>query len=198
MLIGYARVSTKDQSLQPQLDALREAGCEKSFTDIASGARSEREGLRQALEVCREGDQLVVWKLDRMGRSMPHLIATITELDQRKIAFRSLTEKIDTSTPGGKLIFHVFGALAEFERALIQERVQVGLKSARARGRKGGRPGVSEETKTMAQALLADHSLSVRQICGRLGIAKSTLYKYARPTKESSPFDPKERDQNQA
>lgn len=184
MLVGYARVSTADQSMALQIDTLSTAGCEKVFTDIVSGARTERPGLDQALEFCRKGDTLMVWKLDRMGRSMSHLITTIQALEKRGIGFRSLTESIDTTTSGGRLIFHLFGALAEFERDLIRERVQAGLKSARTRGRKGGRPPVSEETKAMVQALLADKSLSVQQICERLGIAKSTLYKYARPSAE--------------
>jgi len=128
----------------------------------------------------RKKDTLVVWKLDRMGRSMSHLIATIKQLEKQGVGFRSITENIDTTSPGGRLVFHLFGALAEFERELIRERVQAGLKSARARGRKGGRPPISEETKTMAQALMADKTLSVKQICDRLGIAKSTLYKYAK------------------
>ncbi len=180
MLVGYARVSTADQSLELQTDALGAGGCEKLFTDIASGARTERPGLGQALEFCRTGDTLMVWKLDRLGRSMSHLIETVRHLEERGVGFRSLTEQMDTTTPGGRLIFHVFGALAEFERGLIQERVQAGLKAARARGRTGGRPPVPDETKAMAQALLADPTLSVKQICQRLGIAKSTLYKYAK------------------
>lgn len=181
MKIGYARVSTTDQTLEPQKDALSEAGCEKLFTDVASGARSQRLGLDKAIAFCRHGDTLVVWKLDRMGRSMSHLIEMMQKLEKRGVGFQSLTEKIDTTTAGGRLIFHLFGALAEFERDLIRERVQAGLKSARARGRKGGRPPVSEETKRMAKTLLADKKLSVKQICERLGIAKSTLYKYAGP-----------------
>jgi DNA invertase Pin-like site-specific DNA recombinase len=186
MLIGYARVSTTDQTLKPQVDALTAAGCEKMFSDVASGARTQRPGLNQAIAFCRRGDTLVVWKLDRMGRSMSHLIETIQQLERQGVGFRSLTEKIDTTSAGGRLIFHLFGALAEFERDLIRERVQAGLKSARARGRKGGRPPVSEETKAMAQALLADKSLSVKQICDQLGIAKSTLYKYAGPSSKSA------------
>ncbi len=181
MLIGYARVSTTDQSLDPQLDTLKEAGCEKLFSDIASGAKTERLGLNQAIAFCRQGDTLVVWKLDRMGRSMSHLIEVVRTLAEQQIGFRSLTEQIDTTTLGGRLIFHVFGALAEFERDLIRERVNAGLKSARARGRRGGRPPVSEETKVMARALLANKTLSIKQICQKLGIAKSTLYKYAQP-----------------
>lgn len=181
MLIGYARISTPEQSLGPQTDELSAKGCEKIFTDVASGAKTQRPGLKGAIEFCRKGDTLIVWKLDRMGRSMSHLIAGIKELERREVGFRSLTEKIDTTTPGGRLIFHLFSALAEFERDLISERVQAGLKSARARGRKGGRPPVSEETKVMAQALMADKNLSIKQICDRLNIAKSTLYKYAKP-----------------
>ena len=129
---------------------------------------------------------LMVWKLDRLGRSMSHLIETIRTLDQRGIGFHSLTEHIDTTTAGGRLIFHIFGALEEFGRDLMRERTRVGLQAARARGRKGGRPAVSRETQAMAQALLADKRLSVKQICERLGIAKSTLYKYARPTAKTT------------
>ena len=179
MKIGYARVSTIDQSLNPQTDPLSEAGCEKLFTDVASGARTQRPGLDKAISFCRKGDTLVVWKLDRMGRSISHLIETVQSLEKKGVGFQSLTEKIDTNTASGRLVFHLFGALAEFERDLIRERVQAGLKSARARGRKGGRPPLSEETISMAQALMADKSLSIKQICERLGIGRSTLYKYA-------------------
>ena len=140
MLIGYARVSTQDQTLNLQKDALEKIGCSKIFTDIASGATTERTGLDEALAYVREGDSLVVWKLDRLGRSLKHLIETVTNLNNRKIGFQSITENIDTTTSGGKLIFHVFGALAEFERDLIRERTQAGLLAARARGRFGGRP----------------------------------------------------------
>jgi len=181
MLIGYARVSTAEQKLDPQIETLSAEGCEKIFSDVASGVKTQRPGLDEAITYCRPDDILVVWKLDRMGRSMSHLITTIKQLEKKKIGFQSITEKIDTTSPGGRLVFHLFGALAEFEHALIRERVQAGLKSARARGKKGGRPPVSEETKTMAQALMVDKSLSIKQICDRLGIAKSTLYKYAKP-----------------
>src|SRR5918911_435349 len=140
MLIGYARVSTQDQTLDLQLDALKKAGCEKFYTDTASGAKEERKGLVEALYYAREGDVLVVWRLDRLGRSLRHLIETITLLNSRKIGFRSLTENIDTTTSGGKLVFHIFGALAEFERDIIRERTNAGLEAARARGRHGGRP----------------------------------------------------------
>src|SRR3989441_2562990 len=140
MFIGYARVSTQDQTLNLQKDALEKIGCKEIFTDKISGAKSERKGLDQALSYVREGDTLVVWKLDRLGRSLKHLIETITTLNNRKIGFKSLTENIDTTTSGGKLIFHFFGALAEFERDLIRERTLAGLQAARARGRRGGRP----------------------------------------------------------
>jgi DNA invertase Pin-like site-specific DNA recombinase len=140
MLIGYARVSTHEQTINLQRDALDKAGCTKIFTDTASGAKTEREGLEQALTYVRKGDTFVVWRLDRLGRSLPHLIATMTDLEERGIGFKSLTENIDTTTSGGKLIFHIFGALAEFERNLIRERTTAGLTAARARGRKGGRP----------------------------------------------------------
>jgi DNA invertase Pin-like site-specific DNA recombinase len=139
MLIGYARVSTSDQTLNLQKDALKKAGCARIFTDTASGAKSERVGLDEALNYVRSGDTLVVWRLDRLGRSLKHLIETITTLNNRNINFQSITEAIDTTTSGGKLIFHIFGALAEFERDIIKERTQAGLTAARARGRKGGR-----------------------------------------------------------
>lgn len=182
MKIGYARVSTAVQKLEPQIDTLKSAGCKKLFDDIASGARNQRPGLDKAIEFCRKGDTLVVWKLDRMGRSISHLIQMIQQLEKKGVGFQSLTEEINTTTAGGRLIFHLFGALAEFERDLIRERVQAGLKSARARGRMGGRPPVSEKTKRMARTLMADKSLSVKQICEQLGIAKSTLFKYAGPS----------------
>jgi DNA invertase Pin-like site-specific DNA recombinase len=145
MLIGYARVSTHDQTLNLQKDALQKVGCTRIFTDTASGAKAERKGLEEALNYVRKDDTLVVWRLDRLGRSLKHLIfETIQQLDNRHIGFKSLTENIDTTTSGGKLIFHIFGALAEFEREIIQERTQAGLLAARARGKKGGRPKVSE------------------------------------------------------
>ncbi len=140
MLVGYARVSTTEQTLDLQFDALKKAGCSKIFTDTASGAKTERKGLDEALSYVREGDTLVVWRLDRLGRSLTHLIETVSQLDNRKIGFKSLTEQIDTTTSGGKLIFHIFGALAEFERNLIRQRTNAGLQAARARGRVGGRP----------------------------------------------------------
>ena len=154
MLIGYARVSTTDQTLDLQKDALQKAGCDRIFTDTASGAKAERTGLDEALSYVRPGDTLVVWRLDRLGRSLRHLIETITALDNRKIGFKSTTESIDTTTSGGKLIFHIFGALAEFERDIIRERTQAGLTAARARGRKGGRPkALAPKKAQMAEVL---------------------------------------------
>src|SRR5205823_11925443 len=160
MLIGYARVSTQDQTLNLQKDALEKLGCNKIFTDTASGAKAERIGLEEALNYVREGDTLVVWRLDRLGRSLKHLIETITELNNRKIGFKSIQESIDTTTSGGKLVFHIFGALAEFERDIIRERTQAGLTAARARGRLSGRPkskALNTPKKiTLAQSLYND------------------------------------------
>ena len=146
-LLGYARVSTADQHPQLQVDALQRAGCYRVFTETASGARTNRPTLEQLLDQLRPGDTLVVWKLDRLGRSLRHLVDTITELAQRGVGFRSLQEPIDTTTPGGKLVYHVFAALAEFERDLIRERAAAGLAAARPRGRHGGRPPVMTADK---------------------------------------------------
>ena len=179
MLIGYARVSTTEQNLDLQTDALNRAGCEKLFTDKAGGSRAERPGLDQALAHLRRGDTLVVWKLDRLGRSLPHLIETIRQLQERGIGFKSLTEQIDTTTSGGKLIFHVFGALAEFERDLIRERTQAGLSAARARGRKGGRPmTLSPKQQELLRQLHADKTNSIADITQTLRVSKATLYRY--------------------
>jgi len=179
MLVGYARVSTAEQTLALQEDALRAAGCEKIFTDTISGARVERPGLTEILAYLRPGDVLAVWRLDRLGRSLPALIATLHGLEGRGIGFRSLTEQLDTTTSGGKLIFHVFGALAEFERDLIRERTRAGLAAARARGRQGGRPKkLGTPTKVaMAQALYDDKRHSVAEICQTLGISRATFYR---------------------
>jgi len=181
MLIGYARVSTQDQTLDLQTDALKQAGCERLFTDTLSGAKAERPGLQEAMHHLRAGDTLVVWRLDRLGRTLKQLIATITDLSEQDIGFKSLQENIDTTTSGGKLIFHIFGALAEFEREIIRERTNAGLQAARARGRFGGRPKMqSLDPKKMALAkqLHDDHSRSVQEICEMLKISKSTLYRY--------------------
>ena len=168
MLIGYARVSTTEQTLDLQRDALKSAGCDRIFTDTASGSTTERKGLDQALSQLRDGDVLVVWRLDRLGRSLRHLIETITALNAKAIGFRSLTEQIDTTTSGGKLIFHIFGALAEFERDIIRERTKAGLRAARARGRKGGRPRLSGTSR----------KTPINDICRGLNISRATLYRY--------------------
>ncbi|MBY0598585.1 recombinase family protein [Bacillus bingmayongensis] len=184
MLIGYARVSTSDQNLDLQKDALIQAGCKRIFTDVVSGSTSSRSGLDEALDYVREGDTLVVWKLDRLGRSLKHLIETINILNEEGIAFRSLQENMDTSTSGGKLIFHVFGALAEFEREMIQERTQAGLSAARARGRLGGRPKVMDTTQvSMAKSLMQDPNYSTEDICNTLGVSRATLYRYLQKAK---------------
>lgn len=179
MLVGYARVSTQDQKTELQMDALRAIGCERIFVEKASGAQRERPELKAALEYVRAGDTIVVWKLDRLARSLKQLIETVDELQRREIGFRSLTESIDTTTPGGRLIFHIFAALAEFERSIIRERTIAGLAAARARGRKGGRPpSLGEEDLLIAKTLLKDQSLSVLQIAKTLGVTSSTLYRY--------------------
>ncbi len=180
MLIGYARVSTHEQTLALQQDALQKAGCDKIFTDTISGAKTERPGLDEALTFLRPGDTLVVWRLDRLGRSLKHLIDTITALHDRGIGFKSLTENIDTTTSGGKLIFHIFGALAEFERDIIRERTNAGLQAARARGKIGGRPkSLHVKNKAaMAQALYNDKTNSIADICKTLNISRATLYRY--------------------
>jgi DNA invertase Pin-like site-specific DNA recombinase len=188
MLIGYARVSTHDQTLALQQDALKRADCDRVFTDTASGAKTDRPGFEEALAFVRPGDTLVVWKLDRLGRSLPHLIETITTLQERGIGFKSLTEQIDTTTSGGKLIFHVFAALAEFEQDVIRERTQAGLTAARARGRKGGRPpaaALSDAKKVaLAQRLYEDKTNSIDDICKTLRVSRSTLYRYIKARRE--------------
>src|SRR6266702_5238190 len=182
MFIGYARVSTSDQTLDLQKDALEKADCRKIFTDTASGAKEERKGLEEALDYVREGDTIVVWRLDRLGRSLKHLIETITKLNNRNIGFKSITENIDTTTSGGKLIFHIFGALAEFERDIIRERTKAGLAAARARGRLGGRPKAhslnTPKKIAMAQALYDNKNNTIEEICKTLNISRATLYRY--------------------
>lgn len=183
MLIGYARVSTTDQTLDLQKDALKKAGCERIFTDTASGAKQERVGLDEALSYVRKGDTLVVWRLDRLGRSLPHLIETITGLENRGIGFKSLTESIDTTTSGGKLVFHIFGALAEFERDIIRERTQAGLTAARSRGRKGGRPkALTPKKQEQALTLYNDKTNTIDDICRTLNVSRATLYRYINKT----------------
>jgi DNA invertase Pin-like site-specific DNA recombinase len=181
MLIGYARVSTTDQTLALQQDALTKAGCERIFTDTASGALAERNGLEEALSHLRTGDTLVVWKLDRLGRSLKDLIARITQLQNQDIGFKSLTEQIDTTTSGGKLIFHIFGALAEFERDIIKERTQAGHASARAPGKKGGRrPTLKPKEIAVVRKLYEERQTPVEDICGMFGISRMTLWRYAK------------------
>jgi len=184
MLIGYARVSTSDQNLDLQTDALKNAGCDEIFTDVASGAKTEREGLSKALNYIRKGDIMVVWKLDRLGRSIQHLIQTVQDLETNGIGFRSLQENIDTNTSGGRLIFHVFGALAEFERNLIRECTMAGLKAARARGRVGGRPKALKDSQIQTmKKLYQDRSSSINEICDLFRISRTTLYKYLNDSK---------------
>jgi DNA invertase Pin-like site-specific DNA recombinase len=179
MLIGYARVSTQDQDPTLQRDALKQAGCEKVFTDKASGAQRDRPQLTAALDYMRPGDTLVVWKLDRLARSLRQLIDTVEGLQDKGIGLLSLTERIDTTTSGGKLIFHIFGALAEFERSVIQERTRAGLASAKARGKLGGRPPAwSQADIQAAKALLRDPDISVEDVARRMGVAPSTLYRH--------------------
>jgi DNA invertase Pin-like site-specific DNA recombinase len=183
-LIGYSRVSTDDQDHALQTDALEKAGCIKVFSDTASGALDRRPHLDKALDYLRAGDTLVVWRLDRLGRSLPHLIATVTALEKRGIGFRSLTEGFDTTTPGGKLLFHVLGALAEFERNIIRERTRAGLEAARARGRKGGRrPKVTDAKLAMAKEMYSKTGPdgkrvhTVAEIAEVIGVSRATVYR---------------------
>jgi len=179
MLIGYARISTDDQNLNLQRDALNHAECEQIFEDQLSGAKAERPGLQQALQYARTDDTIVVWRLDRLSRSLKDLIEMVTLLESKGIGLRSLQEAIDTSSSSGKLIFHIFGALAEFERNLIRERTQAGLQAARARGRKGGRPkSLNKDKQALAVKLYDEKKHTVDQICEMMGVSKPTLYKY--------------------
>ncbi len=177
MLIGYARVSTQDQSMDLQKDALLKAGCKEVFEDIISGSKSDREGLDKLLKYVRPGDTVVVWKLDRLGRSLKHLIEIVQMFNERGIGFRSLQENIDTTTASGKLFLHIFGALAEFERELIKERTLAGLKAAAERGRKGGRPRVMDEKKVEQARALHRSKIPIAEICETLDISKGTLYR---------------------
>jgi len=189
--IGYARVSTLDQNLALQRDALTEAGCEKIFIEQMSGAVTDRPALREALDYARSGDTLIVWKLDRLARSMKQLIETIEGLRLRGIGFRSLTEAIDTTTAQGVLVFHMFSALAEFERALIRERTRAGLAAAKRAGRTGGRPAkLTEDDLDVARTLLANPDITVTDVADRLGVSSATLYRYlpaARTANSPSP-----------
>ena len=178
-LYGYARVSTVDQNPELQRDALKKAGCVKIFTDKASGKLDARPQLAKLLEQVLPGDTVVVWRLDRLGRSMKHLMAVVAELGEREVGFRSLNEAIDTTTAGGRLLFHIMGALAEFEHALIVERTQAGLAAARARGRNGGRPRVvtPEKIKVM-QEMYDSEKFTVETIAQTVGVSRNTVYRY--------------------
>ncbi|MFP7756222.1 recombinase family protein [Thermodesulfobacteriota bacterium B35] len=179
MKIGYARVSTLEQHPELQIDALKQAGCEKIFEDKASGAKTDRPGLDAALEYARPGDCLVVWRLDRFGRSLKHLIEVVEGLEDRDIGFVSLQEGFDTTTSGGKLIFQIFGALAEFERNLIRERTMAGLAAARARGRRGGRKDkLTPDQVVTLQRMAESRHHTVAEICRVMGISKPTYYRY--------------------
>lgn len=179
MRIGYARVSSDDQNLNLQRDALKQAGCERIYEEKQSGAKADRAELQRLFDSLRAGDTLTVWRLDRLGRSIKDLIEIVEKLEALGVGFQSLTENIDTTTSGGKLVFHIFAALAEFERTLIRERTRAGLKAARARGRQGGRPTVlSEQKRKMAQALRDDPTQSVQAICKALGISRTTFYRH--------------------
>lgn len=186
MLVGYARVSTQDQNPQLQLDALRDAGCEKVFSEKATGAKRDRRELTAALDYMRAGDTLVVWKLDRLARSLKQLIETVELLGSREIGFRCLSEPIDTSTDSGRFQLHVFGAMAEFEKSMIRERTIAGLVAARARGRVGGRPkALTEDDLRVAQALLRDADITVKEVARRMGVSEATLYRYLPAARES-------------
>lgn len=179
MLIGYARVSTDDQNLDLQRDALRVAGCERVFEDAASGAKADRVGLVALMATLRAGDTVVIWRLDRLGRSLKDLIALVEQLDAAKVGLRSVQENIDTVSTGGRLVFHLFGALAEFERNLIRERTQAGLTAARSRGRTGGRKKCLDPVKReVALKLYHDRKHTVEEICRMMGVGRSTLYNY--------------------
>lgn len=182
MKIGYARVSTKDQNLSLQIDALKKEGCQKIYEEKVTGAKIDRMELKKLLEQIREGDIIVIWKLDRLGRSLRDLVNLVTEIQNKGAGLKSLHDSIDTTTPQGKLTFHIFAALAEFEREIIRDRTKAGLESARARGRFGGRPkGLSKEAQNkaiVAESLYRQKQMSVNQICKHLSISKATFYKY--------------------
>jgi len=187
MKIGYARVSTLEQNPDFQRDALERAGCEKVIVDQVSGTVEARPGLEKLKELLRPGDTLVVWRLDRLGRSLQDLIGWVGYLDAHGVSLQSLHETIDTTTSTGKLTFHLFGALAEFERNLIRERTQAGLAAARARGRLGGRPkSLDQDKRQLAVQLYQEKKISVAKICSMLGISKPTLYSYVRESQSTA------------
>lgn len=179
-ILGYARVSTKEQNTAAQEEALRRAGCSRIYRDIASGALSDRSGLEQCLADLTEDDTLVVWKLDRLGRSLPHLVQVVTLLKEKGVGFKSLTEGVvDTTNPAGELIFSIFAALAQFERGLIRERTQAGLAAAREKGNIGGRPSITKSDKKVRLAKeMSSKGMRIKDICLALGISRSTYYRY--------------------
>lgn len=183
-LLGYARVSTADQDPALQHDALRAAGCARVWTDVASGSRDDRPQLATVLEQLLPGDTLVVWRLDRLGRSLRHLIDVVTDLDQRGVGFRSVTESIDTTSAGGRLVFHLFGALAEFERQLISDRTIAGLEAARSRGRTGGRPTKMTPVKLRQAERMFAAGTSVSEIAAVLGVGRATVYRHLGATRD--------------
>ena len=185
--IGYARVSTADQVLDLQVDALRAAGCERIFEDTASGVKTARPGLDKALAYIRDGDVLVVWKLDRLGRSVGHLVETVQRIEAAGAGFRSLTEGIDTTTTTGRLLLHLFASLAQFERDLIKDRINAGVKAAKARGRSGGRPRVMDDSKAAkAERMIAAGELTLPEVARRLGVGESTLRSWRRDKRQRS------------
>jgi len=187
MYVGYARVSTQEQHLALQQEALQHAGCTRIIVDRVSGTVAERPGLAKLKDILRAEDTLVVWRLDRLGRSLKDLIAWVAWLEQEGIGLRSLHEALDTTTPSGKLTFHIFAALAEFERQLIQERTQAGLRVARARGRLGGRPkALQADKRQLAVQLYQEKKIAVKDICTLMGISKPTLYAYVRQAHSSA------------
>lgn len=202
MKIGYARVSRRDQNPQLQEDELRAAGCEKVVWEKESGAKSDRPGLLQAFDYLRKGDTLVVWRLDRLGRSLKDLIERVQELQERGVEFQSLRESIDTNTAGGRLVFHIFGALSEFEREVIRERTHAGLAAARARGRKGGRkPAMDAKQVELARRMLRDPETTVGEVAGIFGVSPATIYRHVgvvEPAKSSSGGPGKEAEAKQA
>ncbi|MBG6056417.1 DNA invertase Pin-like site-specific DNA recombinase [Salinibacterium sp. CAN_S4] len=178
MLIGYARVSTSDQNLDLQHDALKAAGCEKTFTDVISGAKASRPGLDKALEQLRDGDTLVVWKLDRLGRSVKNLIAFTEQLHEAGVGFRSLTDQIDTTTPAGRFFFHVMASLAQMERELTMERTRAGLEAARKNGRPPGRKRIMTDRKIAAARQLFAQGTSAADVAHNIGVSIPTLYRW--------------------
>ena len=181
MKIGYARVSTEEQNLNLQLDALSKEGCDKIFQDTASGAKEDREGLLEALNHLRPGDTLIVWKLDRLGRSMKQLIEICISFDERNIHLKSLRENIDTANPIGKLFFHIIAALAEFEKDIIRDRTRAGLEAAKARGKTGGRQRkMDDKQQAIAKTLLHNPATTIQEVCKMLSVSRATLYRYVK------------------